>query len=59
MALPGSVDEWNYWADACDPQAFMNLTRTQGHLTIGAVVDVYEVEIQGLDRAWGGLSAEE
>jgi hypothetical protein len=37
----------------------MNLTRTQGHLTIGAVVDVYEVEIQGLDHAWAGLNAEE
>jgi hypothetical protein len=38
MVLPGIVEEWNYWTDACDPQEFMNLSRAQGHPTIGAEV---------------------
>jgi hypothetical protein len=59
MVLPGIVDEWNYWTDACDPQEFMNLSRAQGHPTIGAAVDAYVVEVPGLDRAWVGLNAEE
>ena len=59
MVLPGIVDEWNYWTDASNPQEFMNLSRAQGHLTIGAAVDAYVVEITGLDRAWAGLNAEE
>jgi hypothetical protein len=59
MVLPGIVDEWNYWTDACDPQEFMNLSRAQGHPTIGAAVDAYVVEIPGLDRAWAALNAEE
>ena len=59
MVLPGIVDEWNYWTDACGPQEFMHLSRAQGHPTIGAAVDAYMVEIPGLDRAWAGLNAEE
>jgi hypothetical protein len=59
MVLPGIVDEWNYWTDTCDPQEFMNLSRAQGHPTIGAAIDAYVVEIPGLDRAWAGLNAEE
>jgi hypothetical protein len=59
MVLPGIVDEWNYWTEACDPQEFMNLSRAQGHPTIGAAVDAYVVEIPGLDRGWAGLNAEE
>jgi len=59
MVLPGIVDEWNYWTDACDPQEFMNLSRAQGHPTIGAAVDAYVVEIPGMDPAWAGLNAEE
>ena len=39
MALPGIVDAWTYWTDACAPQEFMNLSRAQGYPTIGAVVD--------------------
>jgi hypothetical protein len=38
MALPVSSDAWNSWTGACDPQEFMNLSRAQGHPTIGAVV---------------------
>jgi hypothetical protein len=37
----------------------MNLSRAQGHPTIGAAVDAYVVEIPGLDRGWAGLNAEE
>jgi hypothetical protein len=54
MVLPGIESEWNYWTDTCDPQEFMNLSRAQGHPTIGAAVDAYVVEIPGLDHAWGG-----
>jgi hypothetical protein len=57
--LPGIVDEWNYWTNTYDPQEFMNLSRAQGHRTIGAAVDACVVEIPGIDRAWAGLSAEE
>jgi len=59
MALPGIVDEWNYWTDSCDPQEIMNLSRAQGHATIGVAIGAYAVEISGLDRAWAGLNAEE
>jgi hypothetical protein len=59
MVLPGIVDEWNYWTDGCDPQEFMNLSRAQGHSTIGAAVDAFVVAIPGRDHAWAGLNAEE
>jgi hypothetical protein len=65
MVLSGLVDEWNEWnewnewTDLCDPQEFMNLSRAQGHATIGAAMDAYVVEIPELDRAWAGLNAEE
>jgi hypothetical protein len=52
MVVPGTVDEWNYLTDTCDPQEFMNLSRAQGHPPIGSAVDAYVVEIHGLDRAW-------
>lgn len=59
MVLPGMVDAWNYWTGDLTTQEFMNLSRAQGHPTIGAAVDAYVVEIPGLDRAWAGLNAEE
>jgi hypothetical protein len=37
----------------------MNLSRAQGHPTIGAAVDAYVVEIPGMAREWAGLHAEE
>ena len=55
MVLPGIVDAWDYWTEAADPQEFMNLSRAQGHPSIGAAVDASVVEIQGHDRAWAGL----
>jgi hypothetical protein len=59
MVLPGNVDEWNYWTDACDPQEFMNLSPAQWHPTIDAAVDAYVVDIPGIDSVWAGLNAEE
>ena len=37
----------------CDPQEFMNLSRAQGHPTIGAAVDAYVVEIPGTGSCVG------
>jgi hypothetical protein len=59
MAHQDLVKEWVYWTDDLTAQEFMNQSRAQGHLTIGAAVDAYVVEIPGLDRAWAGLNAEE
>jgi hypothetical protein len=54
MVLPGIVDAWNCWTDACDSQEFMSLSRAQEHPTIDAAVDAYVLEIPGLGSAWGG-----
>jgi hypothetical protein len=59
MAHQDVVTNWAYWTDDLTTQAFMNLRRVQGHLTIGAAVDAYAVENPGLDRAWAGLNAED
>ena len=59
MAHQDLVKEWVYWTDDLTAQEFMDLSRVQGHPTIGAAVDAYVVEIPGLDRAWAGLNAEE
>jgi hypothetical protein len=59
MVHQNLVKEWVYWTDDLTAQEFMDLSRAQGHPTIGAAVDAYVVEIPGLDRAWAGLNAEE
>jgi hypothetical protein len=59
MVHQNLVKEWVYWTDDLTAQELMDLSRAQGHPTIGAAVDAYVVEIPGLDRAWAGLNAEE
>jgi hypothetical protein len=59
MAHQDLVEEWVYWTEDLTAQEFMNLSRAQGHPTIGAAVDAYVIEISGLDRAFAGMNAEE
>jgi hypothetical protein len=59
MVRRGIVDAWEYWTNDRPAQGCMDTGRAQGHPTIGAAVDAYVVEIQGMWHAWAGLDAEE
>jgi len=59
MVRQGIIDAWEYWTNDCPAQEFMDTSRAQGYPTIGAAVDAYVVEIQGMWREWTGLNAEE